>query len=221
MRPRKFYVGFPPALVKVRRNGIEYGIGTIPLGGYVKIPGMHRPAPSDLDVHLGRALHEAPELAGPVERSSGARRGGDGQPPRPSCPSSRPRSSAPSCRRRPTKGAERVVGRPARRARRRRLLAPAHLEEGRRHLRRARRPTSSSPSSCSPPSTGRRARRDDADGRHGARRTRPRRRRACAPATRSSRSTRTPVAPDRISETIRASEGEPLRLDRACATGSV
>jgi regulator of sigma E protease len=68
MSPRKFYVGFPPALVKVRRRGIEYGIGAIPLGGYVKIPGMHRPAPSDVDVHLGRGIHEAPELAGPAER---------------------------------------------------------------------------------------------------------------------------------------------------------
>ena len=54
MSPRRFYLGFPPALVKVKRKGIEYGIGAIPLGGYVKIPGMHRPAPSDLDVHLGR-----------------------------------------------------------------------------------------------------------------------------------------------------------------------
>jgi len=68
MNPRKFYLGFPPALVKVRRGGIEYGIGAIPLGGYVKIPGMHRPAPSDLDVHLGRAKLEAPDLTGPVER---------------------------------------------------------------------------------------------------------------------------------------------------------
>jgi regulator of sigma E protease len=68
MRPRRFYIGFPPALVKVRRKGIEYGIGAIPLGGYVKIPGMHRPAPSDVDVHLGRALEEAPELVSPVER---------------------------------------------------------------------------------------------------------------------------------------------------------
>ncbi len=68
MRPRKFYLGFGPALAKVRRNGIEYGIGAIPLGGYVKIPGMHRPAPSDLDVHLGSALHEQPELV----RSVGA-----------------------------------------------------------------------------------------------------------------------------------------------------
>ena len=68
MRPRRFYLGFPPAVVKVNRGGIEYGIGAIPLGGYVKIPGMHRPAPSDLDAHFGRAVHEAPELTGSVER---------------------------------------------------------------------------------------------------------------------------------------------------------
>jgi regulator of sigma E protease len=68
MRPRRFYIGFPPAIAKVNRGGIEYGIGAIPLGGYVKIPGMHRPAPSDLDAHFGRAVHEAPELTGSVER---------------------------------------------------------------------------------------------------------------------------------------------------------
>ncbi len=62
MRPRKFYVFFPPPLVRTVRNGIEYGIGTIPLGGYVKIPGMHRPAARDLDSALGRAMEEAPWL---------------------------------------------------------------------------------------------------------------------------------------------------------------
>ena len=46
MRPRKFYLGFPPAAVKTKRGGIEYGVGVIPLGGYVKIPGMHRLAPA-------------------------------------------------------------------------------------------------------------------------------------------------------------------------------
>ena len=49
MRPRKFYLGFPPAVVKTTRRGIEYGIGAVPLGGFVKIPGMHRPAPGDVD----------------------------------------------------------------------------------------------------------------------------------------------------------------------------
>ena len=68
MRPRKFYVGFPPALLKVRRKGIEYGLGAIPLGGYVRIPGMHRPAPADVDVHFGPARRERPELANALER---------------------------------------------------------------------------------------------------------------------------------------------------------
>ncbi len=77
MSPRRFYLGFPPALVKFRRKGIEYGIGAIPLGGYVKIPGMHRPAPSDLDVHFSRALREAPQLTGPVERAKRALATGD------------------------------------------------------------------------------------------------------------------------------------------------
>jgi regulator of sigma E protease len=62
MRPRRFYIFFPPALVKRVRNGIEYGIGAIPLGGYVKIPGMHKPAGRDLEVQFGRAVEEAPWL---------------------------------------------------------------------------------------------------------------------------------------------------------------
>src|SRR5512134_3968425 len=67
MNPRKFYLGFPPALAKTKRNGIEYGIGAIPLGGYVKIPGMHRPAAGDLDVYFGRAVEERPSLRRPVD----------------------------------------------------------------------------------------------------------------------------------------------------------
>jgi regulator of sigma E protease len=62
IQPRKFYVGFPPALVKFRRKGVEYGIGAIPLGGYVKIPGMHRPAARDFDTWIRPALHEEPGL---------------------------------------------------------------------------------------------------------------------------------------------------------------
>src|SRR3954469_17555267 len=68
MKPRKFYVGFPPALVKVTRNGVEYGIGAIPLGGYVRIPGMHRPAARDFDAWIRPALHEEPALASVVQR---------------------------------------------------------------------------------------------------------------------------------------------------------
>jgi regulator of sigma E protease len=68
MRPRKFYIGFPPAVVKRTRNGIEYGIGMIPLGGFVKIPGMHRPAPGDVDPVFARAVEEAASLSGPADR---------------------------------------------------------------------------------------------------------------------------------------------------------
>jgi regulator of sigma E protease len=53
-------------VAKTKRNGIEYGIGAIPLGGYVKIPGMHRPAGGDLDVHFGRAIEEEPTLGRPI-----------------------------------------------------------------------------------------------------------------------------------------------------------
>jgi regulator of sigma E protease len=66
MRPRSFYIGFPPALVKVRRKGIEYGIGMIPLGGLVRIPGMHRPAARDLQVFIEPAVREQPSLAATV-----------------------------------------------------------------------------------------------------------------------------------------------------------
>jgi regulator of sigma E protease len=62
MRPRAFYIGFPPAIAKVRRKGIEYGIGAIPLGGYVRIPGMHRPAASDFQALMSTALQEQPGL---------------------------------------------------------------------------------------------------------------------------------------------------------------
>ena len=68
LRPRRFYVGFPPALVKRRRNGIEYGVGAIPLGGFVTIPGMHRPIAHDAERRFTRAVAEAPALAGPLDR---------------------------------------------------------------------------------------------------------------------------------------------------------
>jgi regulator of sigma E protease len=77
MRPRKFYIGFPPAAVKRVHKGIEYGIGMIPLGGFVKIPGMHRPAPGDVDPVFGRAVEEIPSLAGPADRLRRALASGD------------------------------------------------------------------------------------------------------------------------------------------------
>jgi len=68
LRPRRFYVGFPPAVAKTTRNGIEYGIGAIPLGGFVTIPGMHRPIAHDAERRFSRAVEDAPALAGPVDR---------------------------------------------------------------------------------------------------------------------------------------------------------
>ena len=76
MPPRRFYIFFPPALVKWKRKGIEYGIGAIPLGGYVKIPGMHRPAGSDLESSLGTAIDEAPWLAAQDHPVAGRHQGG-------------------------------------------------------------------------------------------------------------------------------------------------
>ena len=68
IRPRSFYVGFPPAIAKIKRNGIEYGIGAIPLGGMVRIPGMHRPSPHDLEAFMGPAMREQPGLTTHVQR---------------------------------------------------------------------------------------------------------------------------------------------------------
>jgi regulator of sigma E protease len=77
MRPRRFYIGFPPAIWKTTRNGIEYGLGAVPLGGFVKIPGMHRPSPVDVDAGLGRALADTPSLSGATSRLRGALAAGD------------------------------------------------------------------------------------------------------------------------------------------------
>ena len=41
MRVERFMLFFPPIIGKVRRGETEYGVGAIPLGGYVKITGMN------------------------------------------------------------------------------------------------------------------------------------------------------------------------------------
>ena len=71
MTPRKFYLGFGPPIVKRTRGGVEYGIGSIPLGGYVKIPGMNRPSPGELALTLKPELREehAAELRPSTRRS--------------------------------------------------------------------------------------------------------------------------------------------------------
>jgi regulator of sigma E protease len=46
MRVERFFLFFPPKVASVRRGETEYGIGAIPLGGFVKITGMN---PDDLE----------------------------------------------------------------------------------------------------------------------------------------------------------------------------
>jgi regulator of sigma E protease len=41
MRVERFFLFFPPKLVSVKRGETEYGIGAIPLGGFVRISGMN------------------------------------------------------------------------------------------------------------------------------------------------------------------------------------
>jgi regulator of sigma E protease len=77
LRPRRFYVGFPPAIAKTEHRGIEYGIGAIPLGGFVTIPGMHRPIPHDAERRFSRAVEEAPALRGAADRVKRALEGDD------------------------------------------------------------------------------------------------------------------------------------------------
>ncbi len=72
MRPRRFYLGFPPALAKTKHKGIEYGIGAIPLGGYVKIPGMFRPGKRDAEMYFRPAAEEDESLAEPLESIEGS-----------------------------------------------------------------------------------------------------------------------------------------------------
>jgi len=88
MTPRKFYLGFGPALVKTTRGGVEYGIGAFPLGGYVKIPGMHRPAPGDLTKSLRPEDQEA--LRGPLQALDAALAVGDEDAARAQLPELRP-----------------------------------------------------------------------------------------------------------------------------------
>jgi regulator of sigma E protease len=40
MRVEKYFIGFPPKIFSFHRGETEYGIGAIPLGGFVKISGM-------------------------------------------------------------------------------------------------------------------------------------------------------------------------------------
>ena len=137
MTPRKFYIGFGPPIVEAdARQASSTASASIPLGGYVKIPGMNRPSPGDLRRALRpeereRLRPELDALDAAIERE---RLGGRATP---SCQALRPALGDNA----DVAGA-RVV------ARARRVLAPGDVAAHGRDLRRAGRRTSSS-RSCS------------------------------------------------------------------------
>ena len=209
LRPRRFYVGFPPALVKVKRNGIEYGVSPIPLGGFVSIPGMHRPIPHDAERRFSRAVSEAPGLAGPVERVKRALAGDDLQATLPALDElEEAMRDRPALAGRGHFGGE-GLHRAPRRARPGRVLEGRHLAAARRHRRGA----------C-----GEHRARDlphdralhderregDVDRGDGALWSRPRNRLGFVPATESSRSAESRVGASGIADRIQDSKGQKL-----------
>ena len=65
MRVERFFLFFPPKLVSVRRGETEYGIGMIPLGGFVKITGMN---PEELEAaERGENVEHKPGLLEQLE----------------------------------------------------------------------------------------------------------------------------------------------------------
>src|ERR1700742_3337340 len=56
MRVERFSLFFPPLIARKKRGETEYAIGTIPLGGYVKITGMN-PAEEIPPEHAHRAYY--------------------------------------------------------------------------------------------------------------------------------------------------------------------
>jgi regulator of sigma E protease len=57
MRVERFSLFFPPTLFSVRRGETEYGIGAIPLGGYVKITGMSPEEVGGLEPEVARRAY--------------------------------------------------------------------------------------------------------------------------------------------------------------------
>ncbi|HYU60635.1 MAG TPA: M50 family metallopeptidase [Solirubrobacterales bacterium] len=75
MRVEKFYLFFPPAIAKVKRGETEYGVGAVPLGGYVKITGMNPDEVRVPESVPGRAPAARPGLVTAMDS------GGQGSPP--------------------------------------------------------------------------------------------------------------------------------------------
>jgi regulator of sigma E protease len=109
MRPRSFYIGFPPALVKKKWKDVEFGIGAIPLGGLVRLPGMNRPAGRDLQTFMGPAVREDATLAAPVKRVQRALEAGDYDAARAGLPDLRAALAAANLTRSSRRSANRAV----------------------------------------------------------------------------------------------------------------
>jgi regulator of sigma E protease len=65
MRVERFSLFFPPTIAKFRRGETEYAIGSIPLGGYVKITGM---SPMELEGADLRTAHRSYYMKAPWKR---------------------------------------------------------------------------------------------------------------------------------------------------------
>ena len=77
------------------RNGVEYGIAAFPLGGYVKIPGMHRPRPATCARRLKPEEQQA--LAEPLDALDAALERGDDDAARAQLPALEAGSARTAC----------------------------------------------------------------------------------------------------------------------------
>jgi regulator of sigma E protease len=65
MRVERFFLFFPPKLVSIKRGETEYGIGAVPLGGFVKITGMN---PDEVrDPEHGEELRREDDAGNPAQ----------------------------------------------------------------------------------------------------------------------------------------------------------
>jgi regulator of sigma E protease len=68
MRVERFFLFFPPKLWSFKRGETEYGIGMIPLGGFVKITGMNPEELEEAEADAGTGSATGrPELATPTD----------------------------------------------------------------------------------------------------------------------------------------------------------
>ena len=89
MRVERFFLFFPPKLWSVKRGETEYGIGAIPLGGFVKITGMN---PEELEPRESSEPPRQPGLLERVESADQEAGSGVSQPGEPLSPELRERA---------------------------------------------------------------------------------------------------------------------------------